>query len=94
MIKISENFIAIPTGETIKDILYDKFISERRFAELMNMSTEDTEKLLEGDAAITLKIATDLERIFSVPATFWTNLESIYQKDLQKVREENSTMAS
>lgn len=58
------------------------------------MSTEDTEKLLEGDAAITLKIATDLERIFSVPATFWTNLESIYQKDLQKVREENSTMAS
>lgn len=94
MVKTSENYIAIPPGETIKDILYDKFISERRFADLMKMSLEDAEKLLEGDATITLKIATDLEHVFSVPATFWTNLERIYQKDLQKVREENSTMAS
>ena len=94
MVKTSENYIAIPPGETIKDILYDKFISERRFADLMKISLEDAEKLLEGDAVITLKIAMNLEHIFSVPATFWTNLESIYQKDLQKVREENSTMES
>ena len=94
MIKTSENYIAIPPWETLKDILYDKFISGRRFAELMDMSLEDAEKLLEGDTVITLKIATNLERIFSVPATFWTNLEGIYQKDLQKVREENSTMES
>lgn len=94
MIKTSENFIAIPPGETVKDILYEKFISERRFADLMKMSLEDAEKLLEGDTAITLKTATDLEHIFNVPATFWTNLERIYQRDLQKVREENSTMSS
>jgi hypothetical protein len=94
LIKTSENYIAIPPGETLKDILYDKFISGRRFAELMDMSLEDAEKLLEGDIIITLKIATNLERIFSVPATFWTNLEGIYQKDLQKVHEENSTMES
>ena len=94
MVKTSKNYIAIPPGETIKEILYDKYISERRFADLMKMSLEDAEKLLEGDATITLKIATDLEHVFSVPATFWTNLERIYQKDLHKVREENSTMAS
>lgn len=94
MVKTSKNYIAIPPGETIKEILYDKYISERRFAGLMKMSLEDAEKLLEGDATITLKMATDLEHVFSVPATFWTNLERIYQKDLQKVREENSTMAS
>lgn len=94
MVKTSENYIAVPPGETIKDILYDKFISERRFADLMKMSLEDAEKLLEGDTAITFKTATDLEHIFNVSATFWTNLERIYQRDLQKVREENSTMSS
>lgn len=94
MVKTSENYIAIPPGETMKDILYDKFITVRRFADLMEMSLEDADKLLEGDAAITLKTATNLAHIFDVPITFWMNLERIYQRDLQKVREENSTMAS
>ena len=60
----------------------------------MEMSLEDAEKLLEGDAVITLNVATSLAHIFDIPVSFWTNLESIYQKDLQKVCEENSRIAS
>lgn len=74
------NVIATPPGKTIKEQLADKGISEKEFADRMNMPEEYVRKLIGGEVPLTPEIAVQLETVLGVPAKFWTNLEAIYRK--------------
>ena len=87
--KISENYIAVPPGEEIKEQLEYRNISKHEFAKMMGTSESFIVDLLEGDVALTSEIAVKLEAVLGIESDFWNGLEEIYRKDLAKVNEEN-----
>ena len=81
--------IAIPPGETIKEQLADRGMSQKEFAARLGMSEKHISKLINGEVQLTSDMALRLEMVLGVPAGFWNNLESIYREKLAKVRVEN-----
>lgn len=75
-------------GETIKEQLSDRNITQKEFALRMGMSEEYIVKLLNGSVALTPDIAKRLEIVFNIPARFWSNLEIIYRRKLMRKRQE------
>lgn len=81
------DIIAIPPGETIKEMLEDRFMSQLEFAERMGSSTKFISQLINGKVSLTHQTALKLESVLGVPARFWNNLESLYQEDLAKLKQ-------
>ena len=86
----SRTYIAIPPGETIKEILEDRKISQIEFATRMELSQKHISQLLNGKVELTPETAVKLEFVLGMPAKFWSNLEAGYRTDLIKVKEENA----
>lgn len=91
-VKQSENFIAIPPGKSIKEIMERREIPFNLMAEQLNLTGHDFYDLLEGDFPLTEKIADGLQYIFGGSSTFWINSEKRYREDLKKVNEENNSL--
>ena len=89
MIK-SRTYIAVPLGETLAEQLKYRGTSLKDFADSMDMPENTIEDLLRGDIQLTPSIASRLEMVLGIPASFWLNYESLYRKTLSKVHEENS----
>jgi HTH-type transcriptional regulator / antitoxin HigA len=89
MILESKNFIATPPGETIKEQLEDRGMTQKEFAARMGMSEKHISKLINGEVHLVPDVAEKLELVLGVPARFWNKLEAIYQEKLVKVRNEN-----
>jgi HTH-type transcriptional regulator/antitoxin HigA len=83
------NIIPIPPGETIKEMLEDRDMSQVEFAERMGCSTKFISQLINGKVALTHPTALKLESVLSVPARFWNNLEALYQEDLARIDQVN-----
>ena len=83
-------YIATPPGETIKEQLKDKGLSQKEFAARMDLPEEHISRLISGDMRLTPEIAVKLEKALGVPAGFWNNLEAIYREKIAKVEAENS----
>ena len=90
--KHSENYIASPPGVILQDILKDHEITYEEAANMIGVSDEFFYDLIEGDTSLTPDIAERLETAFGVPASFWINFESLYQRDLEKVKKENAVL--
>lgn len=88
----SKTYIATPPGETIKEQLLDRAMSQKEFAVRMNMSEKHISKLINGEVQLTTDMALRLEMVLGLPAHFWTNLENIYREKLAKVQAENDLM--
>ena len=84
----SRNYIAPPPGATIDEQLSDRGIGRKEFADRMNMSEKQINKLINGEAQLTPEIADGLELILGVPARFWNKLESMYRETISKAEEE------
>ena len=90
--KHSENYIASPPGVILQDILKDHEITYEEAASMIGVPDEFFYDLIEGDASLTSDIAERLEMAFGVPTSFWINFESLYQRDLKKVKKENAAL--
>ena len=53
----SRNFIAIPPGETIKEQLVDRGLSQKEFAKRMEMTEKHISRLVNGDVQLTSDVA-------------------------------------
>ena len=89
--KESRNYIAVPPGETIKEQLEYRNMSEREFAKEMGMSAAYIADLLEGNMPLTGKMAEKLEEVLGIDASFWNRYEAYYRKILAKVEAENES---
>ena len=85
----SNTTIAIPPGETIKEQLEDREMSQKEFAARMELSEKHVSKLINGEVQLTPPVAEKLEMVLGVPADFWNSLEAIYREKLAKVEAEN-----
>ncbi|RJP32924.1 MAG: addiction module antidote protein, HigA family [Candidatus Omnitrophota bacterium] len=73
------NIITHP-GETLLDLLEEKGISQKEFAEQISLSEKLISEIIEGITGITLEIANRMERILAVPAGFWMKRQRLYDE--------------
>ena len=85
----SETYIAIPPGETIKEQLEDRDMSQKEFARRMDLSEKHVSRLLNGKVGLTHDTALKLESVLGIKAEFWNNLENRYREKLALVKSEN-----
>lgn len=89
----SRSFIAIPPGETIKELLDDRGMSQKELAGRLGMSEKHISKLINGEVQLTMDMARRLEMVLGPSAQFWCKLEAFYREDLLKALEENAMEA-
>lgn len=87
--KTSKTYIAIPPGETIKEQLDDRAMTQKEFAARMGYSQKHISQLINGQVRLMDDTAQRLENVLGIPANFWLNLENNYRLELHKVEEEN-----
>ena len=89
MFENSKTYIAIPPGETIKEQLEDRDMSQKEFARRMDLSEKHVSRLLNGKVGLTHDTALKLESVLGIKAEFWNNLENRYREKLALVKSEN-----
>lgn len=89
----SRTIIASPPGATIKEQLVDRGMSQKEFAQRMDMSEKHISRLINGEVQLTPDMSTRLEMVLGMPAQFWSRLESIYREKLAKAKAENEMEA-
>lgn len=89
----SKNTIATPPGETIREQLEDRGMTQKEFAVRMDMSEKHVSHLINGEVRMTPDVAMRLESVLGIPARFWLKLEAIYQEKLARVKMENEMEA-
>ncbi len=90
MITMSRTVIATPPGETIREQLESRKMTQKDFALRMEMSEKHISHLINGEVRLTPNTAMRLEAVLGIPAYFWNNLEAIYQTKRLKAEEENA----
>ncbi|PZR97974.1 MAG: hypothetical protein DLM69_09150 [Candidatus Chloroheliales bacterium] len=88
MIKIAQDeysfnpdFVS-PPGDTIEGELEAREITLAELASQMGYPLKTINELIKGDIELTSDIATQLERVFNIPALFWLNRERRYRERL------------
>lgn len=87
---INGKYIAVPPGETIKEQLEDRNMTQKEFALRMGASEKHISKLVNGDVQLTTEMAYKLETVLGIDAEFWMKLESLYREKLLRIKEESS----
>jgi HTH-type transcriptional regulator/antitoxin HigA len=79
--------IAIPPGETLKEVLDDQNITQKELALRLGVTPKHINKVINGSATISPDIALKLESVLGLPANFWNKLEMDYQETKARLRE-------
>jgi HTH-type transcriptional regulator/antitoxin HigA len=77
---------AVPPGETLRELLEERGISQREFARRADLSPKHVNKLLQGLVPLSADVAMRLERVTGTPARIWNRLEADYRSDQERVR--------
>ena len=78
---IEKDLISYP-GETIKEIILDRNMTQEELMVRTNSSKEYISEVISGRKAISDRFANALEKLFDIPTEFWINLQSIYEKNI------------
>lgn len=73
-------------GETIADLLEQRELSTKEFAQRMGCSANQVEELLQGRLVITSEIAERLGRVLGPTREFWLRREHQYRQDAGRLR--------
>ncbi len=85
--------VAIPPGETIAEILEESRMTKVELAKRMGRTPKFINDLIKGEAGISPITAFELERVFSIPASFWISREANYQSALARINNEQKIKA-
>lgn len=86
---LSLDFIIHP-GISIKEKLDENDMNQEELAERTGFSAKHVSEVINGKKGISPKFAKALEYIFGVKATFWLNLQAIYDKEIIEYQERNN----
>ncbi len=79
--------IPIPPGETIKEVLEARDMSQLELSRRMGKPPQAISEIINAKKAITKETAIQLERVLGLPAYFWLNIERNYQDTLARDQE-------
>lgn len=82
--------LIIPPGETIKELLDDKEMTQEELAIRTEYSAKHVSQVVNGKKAISSKFANALEYVFGIPTEFWINLQGIYDKEILEITRINN----
>jgi HTH-type transcriptional regulator/antitoxin HigA len=77
---------AVPPGETLRELIEEKGISQRELARRADLSPKHVNKLLQGLVPLSADVAMRLERVTGTPARVWNRLEADYRSDQERIR--------
>ena len=86
---LSREMIIHP-GETLKEILAEKRMSQQELAVRTGVSPKHISTILNGERNISVSFAKKLEYALNVETEFWLNLQNAYDKELFEFDELNS----
>ena len=84
---------AVPPGEILKEELGARGMSQAELAERTGLARKTLNEIIKGKAPITPDTALKLERVFSLPAQFWMNLEQRFQETTARLAERERLQA-
>ncbi len=84
---LSLDFIIHP-GETIKEVLVERQMNQEELAIRTGFSPKHVSEVVNGIKGISPSFAKGLEYVFGIPASFWINLQGIYDKEMLEYREQ------
>lgn len=79
--------LPIHPGETLADVIEEHGLTQAKLAALMGRPVQVINEIVRGKKNITPDTAYGLERVFKVPAAFWTNLQSRHDLTLARATE-------
>src|SRR5690554_1777312 len=85
---LSRDFIIHP-GETLKEVLEDREMSQRELAVRTEVTETHISHLVNGKTDISISFAKKLKYVFNIDASFWINLQSNYDKEQADFKELN-----
>ena len=80
--------VAIPPGETIREILESVSMTQAELSNRMGRPTNKVNEVIQGKRQITADTALELELALGLPASFWINLEKNYQLNKARLSQE------
>ena len=75
-------------GETLAEWLDHQDMSQVQFARRASLTPKHINQVLKGSVGISPEVALAFERVTSIPARYWTQLEANYQTAKQQIIEE------
>ena len=81
---------AVPPGETLLETIEHLGISQAELAKRVGKPRYLINEIIKGNSAITQEIASQLEIVLGVPASFWNSLERNYREILVKQQDSNN----
>ena len=90
MIQHSRTYMAIPPGDTLKEIIDDRGITEGQLAVRIGKDETFVRDLITGEVELTQEVAQVIETAMDIPAYFLLNLELLYRENLVKIDRENA----
>lgn len=84
---LSLDFIIHP-GETIKEVLEEKQMNQEELAIRTGFSPKHVSEVVNGKKGISPSFAKSLEYVLGMPASFWINLQGIYDKEILEYKEQ------
>ncbi|MFC0864859.1 helix-turn-helix domain-containing protein [Sphaerimonospora cavernae] len=77
---------AVPPGDTLRELLEEKGMTQRELAERVGLSPKHVNQLIHGLVRLTPEVAESLERVVGTPARLWNRLEADYQSTRTRLR--------
>jgi len=74
----------VPPGETLAEWLDREAMTQAEFARRTSLTPKHINQVLKGGAGISPEVALAFERVTSIPARYWTQLEANYQTAKQR----------
>jgi HTH-type transcriptional regulator/antitoxin HigA len=71
--------VPIAPGETIRELLEERTISQVDFAMRLGRSEKFVSQLVNGKAPLSYETAIELERVLGAPAAYWNSAEATYR---------------
>ena len=81
--------LIIHPGETIKEVLDDRNMNQEELAIRTGFTPKHVSEVIKGKKGISPAFAKSLEYVFGMPASFWLNLQNIYDEEMIKYQEQN-----
>lgn len=78
----------VPPGEVLEEYLDSYGMTQAELADRLGFAKKTVNEIIKGKAIILPDTALKLERVFSRPAHFWSNLEQQYQEGRARLAEQ------
>lgn len=82
----------IHPGEQLQDFMKDYDLSQRRLADLLDVSPRTINEIIRGQRGVSAAMSLRLGRLFSQSDSFWSNLQAEY--DIRAARHNLELMRS